>query len=119
MDLKKSGGGTDGGGPPLGGDGFGVASLQVNHLSDDDFRKLYQILNRIHMYVISIACRDKKLFVFEDWSFSLFFAFLSEISTEILHRILGRKYGKIEVKNQSEPLSLYIPPLIFGGFKKC
>ena len=44
----------------------------VNYLSDDDFRKLYQILNRIHMYVISIACLDKKLFVLGDWSFSLF-----------------------------------------------
>ena len=52
------------------------------------------------MYVISIACLENKLFVFEDWSFSLFFAVLSEITTEILHRILGRKYGKIEVKNQ-------------------
>ena len=53
------------------------------------------------MYVISIACLDKRLFVFEDWSFLLFFAFLSEIITEILHKILNRKYGKIEVKNQS------------------
>ena len=54
------------------------------------------------MYVISIACLDKKLFVFEDWPFSLFLhslvRFLRKFYTEFQEENMVKSKSKINLQ---------------------